>query len=78
MFLSKNKKNNVYPCKPGSELYRHVFVMIYSLHLSKTCLTCKLSVNFKVDLNLRMEFKDVNLGPDLSIRILYVYIVQET
>ena len=37
MFLSKNKKNNVYPCKPqfyyikvgfrGSKLYRHVFVM---------------------------------------------------
>ena len=38
MFLSKNKKNNVYPCKPqfyyikvgfkGSKLYRRVFVMI--------------------------------------------------
>ena len=37
MFLSKNKKNNVYPCKPqfycikvgfkGSKLYRYVFVM---------------------------------------------------
>ena len=37
MFLSKNKKNNIYPCKPqfyyikwvlrGSKLYRHVFVM---------------------------------------------------
>ena len=37
MFLSKNKKNNVYPCKPqffyikvgfkGSTLYRRVFVM---------------------------------------------------
>ena len=37
MFLSKNKKNNVYPCKPqfyyikvgfkGSELYKHVSVM---------------------------------------------------
>ena len=37
MFLSKNKKNNVYPCKPQfyyikvafkwSTLYRHVFVM---------------------------------------------------
>ena len=37
MFLSRNKKNNVYPCKPqfyyikvgfkGSELYRHVFLM---------------------------------------------------
>ena len=38
MFLSRNKKNNVYPCKPqfysikvgfkGSKLYRHVFVMV--------------------------------------------------
>ena len=37
MFLSRNKKNNVYPCKhqfyniivgfKGSKLYRHVFVM---------------------------------------------------
>ena len=37
MFLSRNKKNNVYPCKPqfyyikvgfkGSKLHRHVFVM---------------------------------------------------
>ena len=38
MFLIRNKKNNVYPCKPrfyyikvglgvGSKLYRHVFVM---------------------------------------------------
>ena len=37
MFLSRNKKNNVYPSKPqfyyikvgfkGSKLYRHVFVM---------------------------------------------------
>ena len=39
MFLSRNKKNNVYPCKPqfyytkvgfkGSKLYRHVFMMTY-------------------------------------------------
>ena len=38
MFLSRNNKNNVYPCKPqfyfikvglrGSKLYRYVFVMI--------------------------------------------------
>ena len=37
MFLNRNKKNNVYPCKPqfycikvglkGSKLYRYVFVM---------------------------------------------------
>ena len=39
MFLSRNKKNNAYPCKPqfyyikeglrGSKLYRRVFVMKY-------------------------------------------------
>ena len=38
MFLSRNKKNNLYPCKPqfyyikvgfkGAKLYRRVFVMI--------------------------------------------------
>ena len=41
MILSRNKKNNVYPCKPqfyyikvgfkGSTLYRHVFVMIHTV-----------------------------------------------
>ena len=41
MFLSRNKKNNVYPCKPqfyyikvgfkGAKLYRYVFVMGYVL-----------------------------------------------
>ena len=40
MFLSRNKKNNIYPCKPqfyyikvgfeGSKLYRRVFVMYKS------------------------------------------------
>ena len=40
MFLSRNKKINVYPCKPqfyyikvgfkGVKLYRHVFVMVYT------------------------------------------------
>ena len=37
MFLSRNKKNNVYPCKPqfyyikvGFKLYRYVFVMIFN------------------------------------------------
>ena len=37
MFLSKNKKNSVYPFKPqfyyikvGSKLHRHVFVMEHS------------------------------------------------
>ena len=36
MFLSRNKKNNIYPCKPqfyytkvGSALYRYVFVMLF-------------------------------------------------
>ena len=44
MFLSKNKKNNVYPCKPqfyyikvgfkGSNLYRYVFVMNWPVKLT--------------------------------------------
>ena len=46
MFLSRNKKNNVYPCKPqfyyikvglrGSELYRRVFVMYTNVHMIHT------------------------------------------
>ena len=45
MFLSRNKKNNAYPCKPqfyyikvglkGSNLYRHVFVMIIIISNSR-------------------------------------------
>ena len=41
MFLSRNKENNVYPCKPhfyyikvgfkGVKLYRYVFMMSYRL-----------------------------------------------
>ena len=39
MFLRRNKKNNVYPCKPqwglrGSKLYRYVFVMFRKWPLS--------------------------------------------
>ena len=43
MFLSRNKKHHVYPCKPqfyyikvgfkGSELYRYVFVMLRLAHI---------------------------------------------
>ena len=33
MFLSRNKKNNVYPCKPQLKLYRRVFVMITKTYL---------------------------------------------
>ena len=43
MFLSRNKKNSVYPCKPqfcyikvglkGVKLYRRVFVMIYGSNI---------------------------------------------
>ena len=45
MVLSRNKKNNAYPCKPhfyyikvgfkGSKLYRHVFVMYSNLSSAK-------------------------------------------
>ena len=50
MFLSRNKKNNVYPCKPqfyyikvglrGSKLYRYVFVMFMSQrhHFLQDCM----------------------------------------
>ena len=44
MFLSRNKNNNVYPCKPqfyyikvefkGSKLYRYVFVMGSTLNVN--------------------------------------------
>ena len=44
--LSRNKKNNVYPCKPqfyyvkvgfkGSKLYRYVFLMLRLEHLSES------------------------------------------
>ena len=37
MFLSRNKKNNIYPYKPvfkGVKLYRYVFVMSLALTLS--------------------------------------------
>ena len=47
VFLSSNKKNNVYPCKPqfyyidvgfkGSKLYRRVFVMYVSDYDNLTC-----------------------------------------
>ena len=49
MLLIRNKKNNIYPCKPqfyytkrvlrGSNLYKHVFVMFNSDHLThyRTC-----------------------------------------
>ena len=46
IFFGRNKKNNVYPCKPqfyyikvefkGSKLHRHVFVMILVLKLKKS------------------------------------------
>ena len=47
MFLSRNKKNNAYPCKPqfyyikvgfkGSKLYRYVFVMAYGIIVICVC-----------------------------------------
>ena len=51
MFLSRNKKNNVYPCKPqfyyikvgfkGVKLYRHVFVMYASRPIKRTVANIK-------------------------------------
>ena len=47
MFLSRNKKNNVYPCKPqfyyikvgfkGVNIYRDVFVMFCSIDFTVSC-----------------------------------------
>ena len=37
MFLSRNRKHNVYPCKPpfkGSKLYRYVFYIVRSVKMS--------------------------------------------
>ena len=52
MFLSRNKINNIYPCRPqfyyinvgykGSKLYRHVFVMDMLLVLHWKDYFCKL------------------------------------
>ena len=57
MFLSRNKKSNVYPCKPqfyyikvgfdGSKLYRHVFVMISDF--VQTCSLVSLVSDTQVD-----------------------------
>ena len=54
LFLSRNKKNNVYPCKPqfyyikvgftGSKLYRRVFVMVLKYLPSNICLSYVCSV----------------------------------
>ena len=60
MFLSRNKKNNVFPCKPqfyyikvgfkGSTLYRYVFVMFYKMPRQKRlCMFCKILQNFVVE-----------------------------
>ena len=53
MFFSRNKKNNVYPCKPqfyyikvgfkGSKLYRYVFVMDLNTYCEYSAYTRRLS-----------------------------------
>ena len=60
MYLSRNKKNNVYPCKPqfyfmkwglrGSKLYRYVFVMV--LHFQGTLLFCCVWLFWHSDMNM--------------------------
>ena len=66
MFLSRNKKNNVYPCKPkfyyikwglrGSKLYRHVFMMLlkYKSHFEfalDQIVMCKAVVGIMTSVN---------------------------
>ena len=54
MFLGRNKKNNVYPCKPqfyhikvgllGSKLYRCVFVMLSKFICYQSCIKCEFAL----------------------------------
>ena len=59
MFLSRNKENNIYPCKPqfyyikvgfkGSKLYRRVFVMVSAyLIIVKYLLSIAITVSFEM------------------------------
>ena len=76
MFLSRNKKNNVYPCKPqfyytkkgglgGSKLYRHVFVMIHNhsgLTVRKHIFERMRAAKAQISLRIRADWS----GPSLS------------
>ena len=69
MFLNRNKKNNVYPCKPqfyyikwglrGSKLYRYVFVMLDTMILFTKGMELtifgqlKILMMFSINLNLK-------------------------
>ena len=65
MFMSRNKKNNVYPCKSrsydikkglrGSQLYRHVFVMVNM----KSCV--QRSIIHSHELNSLLTFRNVEI-----------------
>ena len=60
MFLSRNKKNNVYPCKPqfyyikvgfkGPKLYRYVFVMYQEFTICSIQELCKRVANSSIRL----------------------------
>ena len=72
MFLCRNKKNNVHPCKPqfycikvgfkGAKLYRHVFVM-FSLFVFQTLVCFSLSAFRLSEVSLLFAFRlsEVNL-----------------
>ena len=65
MFLSRNKKTNVYPCKPqfyyikwglrGSKLYRRVFVM----NLFRAAGIVRLDIDMLLSARPEDEYKDV-------------------
>ena len=71
-FLSRNKKNNVYPCKPqfyhikvgfkGSKLYRYVFVML-SFRLTCSYLSSQTEWELKINCktNAFCSFVQVNI-----------------
>ena len=77
MFLSRNKKNNVYPCKPqfnyikvgfngvgveGSKFYRYVFVMYLSRYIRKWTLEYVHPVKIQISLGIRAFWSDSSLS----------------
>ena len=68
MFLTRNKKIDVYPCKPqfyfrGSKLYRRVFVMLQYINWTRPLLQTKNSTwaanVFEVNQVFRWEMRDM-------------------
>ena len=81
MFLSRNKKNNVYPCKPqfyyikvgfkGVKLYRHVFVMAVLQISDVDIIFIMKTYLYNVD-PLKTHFYTIKLG--LQVYTLFSYL----